>query len=128
MSESRLPDYLGHIQQAAAEACGFTEGLTKEDFLEDRRTQQAVIMNLVIIGKAAARIMDRHGKFAEAHADVQWRDMRGMRNRMAHGYFDVDLDTVWETVRTALPELMKQLPSVRRDATGRNQNDAEPEP
>lgn len=85
-------------------------------------------MNLVIIGEAAARIMDRHGKFAEAHTNVQWRDMRGMRNRMAHGYFDVDLDTVWETVRAALPELLKQLPPVRRDAASGDQNSAEPEP
>jgi uncharacterized protein with HEPN domain len=44
--------------------------------------------------------------------------MRGMRNRIAHGYFDINLDVVWETVETALPELLKQLPVVQRDANG----------
>lgn len=42
--------------------------------------------------------------------------MKGMRNRIAHGYFDIDLDVVWETVQTALPELLKQLPAIRREA------------
>ena len=50
MTENRLPDYIDHIQQAAADACSFVEGLAKDDFLTDKRTQQAVIMNLIIIG------------------------------------------------------------------------------
>lgn len=48
MSENRLPDYLDHIQQAAADAHNFVEELAKDDFLADKRTQQAVIMSLVI--------------------------------------------------------------------------------
>jgi uncharacterized protein with HEPN domain len=48
MTESRLPDYLEHIRQAAANACAYVEGLNKADFLEDTRTQQAVVMNLII--------------------------------------------------------------------------------
>ena len=44
MSENRLPDYLDHIQQAATDACGFVEGLGKDNFLADKRTQQAVII------------------------------------------------------------------------------------
>ena len=43
MSESRLPDYLAHIREAAADACGFVQGFGREDFLDDKRTQQAVI-------------------------------------------------------------------------------------
>ena len=50
MSENRLPDYLDHIQQTAADARSFVEGMVKDDFLVDKRTQQAVIMSLVIIG------------------------------------------------------------------------------
>ena len=53
MNENRLPDYLDHIQQAAADVCSFVEGLDKDDFLTDKRTQQAVIMSLIIIGKRA---------------------------------------------------------------------------
>lgn len=122
MSENRLPDYLDHIQQAATDACSFVEGLTKEDFLEDKRTQQAVIMSLFIIGEAVTKVMDGYAEFAQAHGQVPWRNMRGMRNRIAHGYFDINPDVVWDTVQTALPELLKQLPAVRQDAEDRNKS------
>ncbi|TBW08493.1 DUF86 domain-containing protein [Azotobacter chroococcum] len=128
MSENRLPDYLEHMQQAATDACSFVEGLAKEEFLEDKRTQQAVIMSLIIIGEAATKVMDGYAEFVQAHSEVPWRNMRGMRNRIAHGYFDINLDVVWETVQTALPELLKQLPAVRQDAGGEDRNDYGMEP
>ena len=113
MRERRLPEYLDHMQQAATDACGFVEGLAKEDFLEDKRTQRAVIMSLIIIGEAATKVMDGYAGFTQRYAEVPWRSMRGMRNRIAHGYFDIDLDVVWDTVQNALPPLLvhlKQLP------------------
>lgn len=113
MSESRLPDYLDHMRQAATDACSFVEGLSKDDFLADKRTQQAVIMSLIIIGEAATKVMDGYADFAQAHPEVPWRSMRGMRNRITHGYFDINLDVMWDTVQTAL---LKQLPAVRQDA------------
>ena len=117
MSEDhRLPDYLDDMQQAATDACSFVEGLAKDDFLADKRTQQAVIMSLIIIGEAVTKVMDGYAEFVQAHTQVPWRNMRGMRNRIAHGYFDINLDVVWDTVQTALPELLKQLPVVRQDA------------
>ncbi len=106
-------DYLNHIYKAATDACSFTEGLGKSDFLNDKRTQQAVIMSLVIMGEAATKLMDNHGEFVRKHAQVPWRNMRGMRNRIAHGYFDINLDVVWDTVQTALPELLAQIAVVR---------------
>lgn len=112
MSDNRLRDYLGHIRQAATDACSFVEGIGKSDFLADKRTQQAVIMNLIIIGEAATKIMDGYSSFAQEHPDIPWRGMRGMRNRIAHGYFDINLDVVWDTVKTALPELLQQLHSM----------------
>jgi uncharacterized protein with HEPN domain len=116
MNENRLADYLDHMRQAAMDACSFVEGLDKDDFLEDKRTQQAVIMSLIILGEAATKVMDGYAGFTQAHLEVPWRSMRGMRNRIAHGYFDINLDVVWETVRTALPELLTQLPAIRNDA------------
>ncbi len=122
MSDNRLPDYLIHMQQAATDACSFVEGLSKDDFLEDKRTQQAVIMSLIIIGEAATKVMDGYAEFTQMHPEVPWRNMRGMRNRIAHGYFDINLDVVWETVQTALPDLLKQLPAVRRDVNDEERN------
>jgi uncharacterized protein with HEPN domain len=109
----RLPDYLDHIQQAATDARSFVKGLEKADFLTDKRTQQAVIMSLIIIGEAATKVMDAYPEFTQVHAQVRWRSMRNMRNRMAHGYFDINLDVVWETTQAWLPELLTQLSAVR---------------
>lgn len=111
MSLNRLPDYLGHMQQAAMDACSFVEGLNLTDFLADKRTQQAVVMNLLIVGEAATHIMDKYPMFAQNQAQIPWRSMRGMRNRIAHGYFEINLEVVWETVQTALPELLRKLPA-----------------
>lgn len=116
MNENRLPDYLDHMQQAAADACSFVKGLDKDGFLGDKRTQQAVIMSLIILGEAAAKVMDTYAEFTQANPDVPWRSMRGMRNRIAHGYFDINLDVVWDTVQTALPHLLLRLPAVRSGA------------
>ena len=116
MSENRLPDYIDHMQRAATDACSFIDGLDKDDFLVDKRTQQAVIMSLIIIGEAATKMMDRYAGFVESHPEVPWRGMRGMRNRIAHGYFEINLDVVWDTVQTALPDLLKQLQAVRNEA------------
>jgi uncharacterized protein with HEPN domain len=111
MNENRLSDYLEHIRQAAAAACSYVEGMSKADFLADTRTQQAVVMNLVIIGKAATKLLQDYADFTDHHASIPWRSMKGMRNRIAHGYFEINLEVVWDTVQTALPELLKNLPT-----------------
>lgn len=110
MSPDRLPDYLGHIRQAATDACSFVQGMSQEHWRSDRRTQQAVLMNLMIIGEAAAKIMDAYPDFVRLNDATPWRSMRGMRNRIAHGYFEVNLDLVWETVHKALPDMLAHLP------------------
>jgi uncharacterized protein with HEPN domain len=109
MSVNRVADHLQHIRQAAGDACQFVRGMDKQGFVGDLRTQRAVVMSLVIVGEAATQLMDQYPDFAAAHPAVPWRSMRGMRNRIAHGYFDINLDVVWETLQTALPALLQQL-------------------
>ncbi|WP_189412115.1 HepT-like ribonuclease domain-containing protein [Neogemmobacter tilapiae] len=94
---------------AATDAVTFTEGMDETDFERDLRTQRAVIMSLMIVGEAAARIVAEYPVFAANHAEIPWRGMRGMRNRIAHGYFDVDLRVVWQTIQIELPPLIKHL-------------------
>lgn len=118
MSQPRLADYLDHMHQAAVEACLFVQGHDREQFLSDKRTQRATVMSLVIIGEAATKVMEQYPEFAERHSDVPWRSMRGMRNRIAHGYFDINLDVVWETVVTALPALSTQLDALLQELAG----------
>lgn len=113
MTDTRLNDHLAHIEQAAQHACDYTDGMSKEDFLADTRTQQAVIMNMMIMGEAVSRLLQEQSVFLDAHSQIPWRSMKGMRNRIAHGYFDINLDVVWDTVQTALPELLCHMPSIR---------------
>ena len=116
MTVHRLFDYLEHIEAAASDARDFTEGLTFDEFVTDKRTQRAVVMSLIVIGEAATKVMEMHADFAQAHPQVPWRSMRNMRNRMAHGYFDIDLQVVWQTVRDWVPALLAQLPTVQQAA------------
>ncbi|MES2949505.1 MAG: DUF86 domain-containing protein [Pseudomonadota bacterium] len=115
MTLVRLPDYLDHMRQAVADAKSFTDGMAQTDFMQDKRTQQAVVMSLIVLGEAATKIMDQYPAFAELHKQIPWRSMRGMRNRIAHGYFDINLEVVWDTVQTALPALEAQLDALPPD-------------
>lgn len=108
----RLTDYLEHMQQAAAQAIGYVENMDKAGFVEDRRTQQAVVFNLVVLGEAAGNVLSGHAAFAAQHTEVPWRIIQATRNRMAHGYFDINIDVIWDTVQTGLPQLLSILPPV----------------
>ena len=109
MSVPSTEELLGHMREAVAQSLAYVEGWEKADFLADKRTQQAIILNLIVLGEAATKLMDNHPAVCEAHPQIEWRAMRGMRNRIAHGYYDIDLDVVWETVSSALPELLEQI-------------------
>jgi uncharacterized protein with HEPN domain len=67
--------------------------------------------------EAATKLLKEHQPFADQHPGIPWFGMKGMRNRIAHGYFAIDIEVVWETVQSALPDLLARLPAVRAAAT-----------
>lgn len=73
-------------------------------------------MSLMIIGEAAARAIEKAPDFVAAHPEIPWFAMRGLRNRIAHGYLQVDMEIVWQTTQSALPQLITQLNAL--DAAG----------
>ena len=109
MNEADAKVLLGQMLDAERQARAYVQDMTAEEFLADKRTQQAVTLNLIIIGEVATRLMDRHPETVAAHPQIEWRAMRGMRNRIAHGYYDIDMHVVWETAARALPELEECL-------------------
>ena len=109
MTDSRLSDYLSHMREAAKLAIEFLQEMDKHDFLEDRRTQQAVVFNMIVLGEAATKVLNAYPEFAAKASAIPWNSMKGMRNRIAHGYFDIDLDIVWDTVKKDLPVLLTAL-------------------
>jgi len=105
----RIPDYLGHIVEAIERIHEYVADMEEVAFLEDRKTQDAVIRNFEILGEAARNIERHHAQFAAAHSEVPWSVIYTMRNRVSHGYFKVDLEIVWKTIHTDLLELHAQI-------------------
>lgn len=110
LRNSRLEFGLQRIFDAAVLVESYLDGLTKEDFLADRRTQDAVSMNIIVIGENSAKLLERFGdELTVAYPDIAWKAMRGMRSRMAHGYEDTDFEMVWDTAKTYIPHLVAAL-------------------
>ena len=101
-------DSIGAIEDHA-------RGMTCEQFATDRKTVDAVVRNLTIIGEAASNIPD---SVQERYPDVPWDEMRRMRNIVVHVYFGVELPVVWQTLQEDLPPLKEQLQKILRDTQG----------
>ena len=95
---------LSHVRDAAEKALAFIEGKTRESLDEDDLLVFGLMRAFTIIGEAASNITD---SFQAAHPEIPWALMIGMRHRIVHAYFDVDLDIVWDTVTENLPSLLK---------------------
>lgn len=96
-------DYLRDIVEHAEAAIEFLNEVSDADALaKDRRTFWAVIRALEVIGEAARHVPP---EFREAHQEISWRGMTGMRDKVIHGYFGVDAGVVWQTVKHELPPL-----------------------
>ena len=97
---------LQHMLDAGREAVRFARGKTRGDLDRDRVLVLALVKLIEIVGEAASRVTAER---QQAHPDIPWRDIVAMRNRLIHGYFDIDLDRVWDTVTDDLPPLLDQL-------------------
>ena len=112
-NDARLTVHVAQMLESVELALSYVEGLSATDFLADRKTQQAAILNLIVIGETATKIERDFPVFAAANSHIPWKSMRGMRNRIAHGYFEIDLATVWDTLQSALPGLQMQLRAIK---------------
>lgn len=101
---SRFEDML----ESSKAACQYMEGKNRDDLNNNRLLFAAVVRELEIIGEAAVQISDEIKK----EYNLPWREMIGMRNRLIHGYFDIDRDIVWETIFNELPRLIAELEKI----------------
>ena len=95
-----------HMIDATSEVLSFVEGITEESFSKDRMIILSVIKDIEIIGEAASK-MSEETKIK--NPDIPWKDIIGMRNKLIHGYFEVDIKLVWNTTKNNLPSLLKAL-------------------
>jgi len=105
--ESR--DYLRHMLVEADYLIGRSAGLSYEAFIADETLRRAFVRSLEVIGEAAKKVSD---DFRVMHPSVEWRAMAGMRDRLIHNYFGVDLELVWDVVQTRIPALREQIASI----------------
>ncbi|CAM2183528.1 DUF86 domain-containing protein [Paraburkholderia sacchari] len=116
----RLPEYLQHILDAIGRIDRYTTGMDKQAFESDELVRDAVIRNIEIVGEASYNIRKHHSDFANAHADLPWGGAYGMRNALAHGYYAVDLDVVWNTLRNDLPALARDVQKLLNELVHRD--------
>ena len=99
-------ELLCDIKEASRRISVYTDKLSYDKFMKNRKTQDAVVRNLEIIGEA---IKNLSIALKRKHRDVPWKEMAGLRDRLIHQYFGVNLDTVWKIIRQELPDLAGRI-------------------
>lgn len=112
----RLTDHLEAMAEAAENVVRFVGDMTREQFDADPRTQQAAAFSVLVLGEAAAFVSAKFGAFVAKHPEVDWKGMKDTRHSLAHGYFQIDYDAIWTSATTQIPELLKRMPDIQRDA------------
>jgi uncharacterized protein with HEPN domain len=111
----RVEDYLEHIASAIQRATRYARNSGGLEALEkDEQAQDAIIRTIAVIGEAANRIQKVAPEFVAGHPEIPWSQMRGIRNKVVHDYFDVAWDVVWNTVKEDFPLLLQQISSLMR--------------
>ena len=105
---SYLEDIIEHMNYAEE----FIRDMTFDEFKSDKKTVLSVTKCIEVVGEATKHIPDQ---IRERYPEIPWRDMAGIRDRLVHGYFKVDLSIVWTTVTIEFPELRSMLENVLAD-------------
>ena len=109
MSDRTDSDFVSDIQEAIRRIEAYTAGVTYEAFLADTKTQDAVIRNLEIIGEATKNLSE---ELRTNRSDIPWKSMAGIRDKLIHHYFGVNLDIVWQVVIAELPLVVAPLAKI----------------
>lgn len=103
------PSRLRHMRDAAQKAIQFAQNKTRADLETDEMLALSLVKCIEIIGEAASRITRER---QEELSQIPWSQVIGMRNRLIHGYFDIQFDIVWDTVTQNLPSLLAELEEI----------------
>lgn len=87
----------------------FTKGMGKKHFIEDVKTQYSVVRGIEVIGEATKNLPRN---LTSKHPDIPWKDIAGMRDKLIHAYFGVNLNRVWDAIKDDLPSLKKKIQNI----------------
>lgn len=112
MSKRNYVLFVEDILQNIDKINKYINNLSYDEFLDDDKTKDAVIKNLIEIGEAANHIPEN---VLEQYNEVPWQQMIGFRNRLIHGYFVIDYEIVWTIIKEELPILFENLENIKRN-------------
>ena len=104
--------YIEDMLEFGEKVLSYTDGLNEATFLADGLTYEATLLNILLIGEAARHIPD---DVREAYPDIPWNAVIGTRNRVIHGYRQVDQAILWSIIQDAIPALIPQLQKLLED-------------
>lgn len=108
-SDLRAPDYFEHLLQACDRILHYTSEITRDRFLADSMVQDAVLRNIEILGEATRNLLTCLPNLQSIYPHIPWIDIYGMRNRISHGYFFINLELVWTVAIEDIPKLRQQV-------------------
>ena len=111
MIQREYGDYFNDILNSILEMQEFVEDLSFEEFIEDKKTINAVIRSLEVLGEAAKKIPP---SLKSRHANIPWKKMAGLRDKLIHEYFGVDLEIVWNVIQKDLPRLKPKMMKLQK--------------
>jgi len=117
MSKRPIDLVLHDICQAIDRIEKYIKSLSLDTFSEDQKTVDAVVRNLEIIGEAANRLPD---EFKEKYSEIEWHKVVGLRHRIVHEYFGIDLEIIWQILRKDLPELKDKIKQIIQEEKNNN--------
>jgi uncharacterized protein with HEPN domain len=112
MSKRSLELLIEDIWESIEKIERYTEGMTQDNFESDEKTTDAVVRNLEIIGEAAGRLPE---DFTDRHSEIEWVKIIGLRNRIVHEYFGVDLQIIWQILKKDLPAFKLSLKKIHSE-------------
>ena len=112
MMEKDYRDYIQDILDSIDEIYVFIGQMSLEEFLNDRKTVKAVLRNLEIVGEAAKKIPP---PLRDKYSDIPWKKMAGLRDKLIHEYFGVDLEIIWQLIKEELPGILHPIQEMLRD-------------
>lgn len=107
--------FIEHILDSMNNIEAFMKNISKDSFFKNKEKQSAVIRQIEIIGEAVKNIPDY---FRNKHPDIPWKDIAGMRDKLMHHYFGVNLDTVWKVIQEDIPDLKTKILKVKEETKG----------
>ena len=107
MNNSKFDQFRDKMIRHIRQTLKYCESVSKEEFDHNQMLQEACILNVLQVGELAAKVIEY--ELDKEHPDIEWRQMRGMRNRLVHDYDGVRMDMVWDVIKNDFPAVLNKL-------------------